>query len=123
MTIGEFSRLTGINCSALRYYEEKGLIRVSRDGGNRRDYSEADTEWVKFLQKLKNTGMSLKDIKKYSDLRYKGDTTIAERLELLEKHRLYVDAQLERWREYSENLNGKIKLYREKLQKRDKSVL
>lgn len=123
MTIGEFSRLTGINCSALRYYEEKGLIRVSRDGGNRRDYSEADTEWVKFLQRLKNTGMSLKDMKKYSDLRYKGDTTIAERLELLEKHRLYVDAQLERWREYSENLNGKIKLYREKLQKRDKSVL
>lgn len=94
MTIGEFSKLTGISCSALRYYEEKGLIRVSRDGGNRRDYSEADTEWVKFLQRLKNTGMSLKDMKRYSDLRYKGDTTIAERLELLEKHRLYVDAQL-----------------------------
>lgn len=123
MTIGEFSRLTGISCSALRYYEEKGLIRVSRDGGNRRDYSEADTEWVKFLQRLKNTGMSLKDMKRYSDLRYKGDTTIAERLELLEKHRLYVNGQLKRWLEYSENLNGKIKLYREKLQKRDKSVL
>ncbi len=123
MTIGEFSRLTGINCSALRYYEEKGLIRVSRDGGNRRNYSEADTEWVKFLQKLKNTGMSLKDMKRYSDLRYKGDTTISERLELLEKHRLYVNGQLKRWLEYSENLNGKIKLYREKLQKRDKSVL
>lgn len=123
MTIGEFSRLTEISCSALRYYEEKGLIRVSRDGGNRRDYSEADTEWVKFLQRLKNTGMSLKDMKRYSDLRYKGDTTIAERLELLEKHRLYVNAQLKRWLEYSENLNGKIKLYREKLQKRDKSVL
>lgn len=122
MTIGEFSRLTEISCSALRYYEEKGLIRVSRDGGNRRDYSEADKEWVKFLQKLKNTGMSLGDMKRYSDLRYEGDTTAAERLELLEKHRLYVDAQLERWREYSENLNGKIKLYRKKLQKRDKSV-
>ncbi len=123
MTIGEFSRLTGISCSALRYYEEKGLIRVSRDGGNRREYSEADTEWVKFLQRLKNTGMSLKDMKRYSDLRYKGDTTISERLELLEKHRLYVNGQLKRWLEYSENLNGKIKLYREKLQKRDKSVL
>lgn len=123
MTIGEFSKLTGISCSALRYYEEKGLIRVSRDGGNRRDYSEADTEWVKFLQRLKNTGMSLKDMKRYSDLRYKGDTTIAERLELLEKHRLYVDAQLKRWLEYSENLNGKINFYRKKLQKRDKSVL
>lgn len=39
MTIGEFSELTGISCSALRYYEEKGLIHVERDFGNRRIYS------------------------------------------------------------------------------------
>lgn len=86
MTIGEFSKLTGISCSALRYYEKKGLIRVGRDGGNRREYSENDIEWIKFLQKLKNTGMNLCDMKRYSDLRYEGDSTTAERLELLEKH-------------------------------------
>lgn len=121
MTIGEFSRLTGISSSALRYYEEKGLIRVSRDSGNRRDYSEADAEWVKFLQRLKNTGMSLGDIKRYSDLRYKGDATITQRIGLLEKHRLYVDGQIKMWKEYSDNLISKIKIYREKLQVRDKS--
>lgn len=115
MTIGEFSKRTGISCSALRYYEEKGLIRVGRDRGNRREYSEKDIEWIKFLQKLKNTGMSLGDMKRYSDLRYEGDSTVSERLKLLEKHRDYVDRQMKRWQEYSDNLNDKIEIYRKKL--------
>jgi len=82
MIIGEFSEKTGISCSALRYYEDKGLICVERDFGNRRIYSEKDVEWVKFLQRLKNTGMKLKDMKRYSDLRYEGNSTMAERLEI-----------------------------------------
>lgn len=115
MTIGKFSEITGVPCSALRYYEDKGLIRVKRDAANRRDYSESDAEWVKFLQRLKNTGMSLKDMKRYSDLRYEGSSTIAERLELLKKHRLYVNEQLEKWREYSKNLDDKIEWYKRNL--------
>ena len=35
-----------------------------------------------FLCKLKATGMLLRDIKRYAQLRYNGDGTIAERLEL-----------------------------------------
>ncbi len=31
MTIGEFSAITGISAYTLRYYEKKGLLRVSRD--------------------------------------------------------------------------------------------
>jgi DNA-binding transcriptional MerR regulator len=115
MTIGEFSELTGISCSALRYYEEKGLIHVERDFGNRRDYSDKDIEWVKFLQRLKNTGMSLKEMKRYSDLRYKGDSTISERLEILQIHEIYVSEQRRLWEEYSENLNAKIKWYKKQL--------
>lgn len=116
MTIGKFSKITGIPCSALRYYEEKGLILVKRDAAGRRDYSESDTEWVRFLQRLKNTGMSLKDMKHYSDLRYEGNSTIAERLDLLRKHRLYVNEQIEKWLEYSKNLDDKIEWYKNNLQ-------
>lgn len=115
MTIGKFSEITGIHCSALRYYEDKGLISVERDAANRRDYSENDIEWVKFLQRLKNTGMSLKDMKRYSDLRYEGNSTISERLELLKKHKVYVNEQLEKWLEYSKNLDDKIKWYEKHL--------
>lgn len=115
MTIGEFSELTGISCSALRYYEEKGLMHVERDFGNRRSYSDKDIEWVKFLQRLKNTGMSLKEMKRYSDLRYEGDSTISERLEILKNHEIYVAEQRRLWEEYSENLNTKIEWYKKQL--------
>lgn len=115
MTIGGFSEKTGVSASALRYYEEKGLIRVKRDSGNRRIYASEDIEWVKFLQRLKNTGMTLKNMKIYSDLRYEGDSTIAKRLELLEEHQKYVDAQQALWREYADNLQKKIEWYRNQL--------
>ncbi|GFZ33243.1 transcriptional regulator [Clostridium zeae] len=115
MTIGEFSELTGISCSALRYYEDKGLIQVERDFGNRRIYSDKDVEWVKFLKRLKDTGMSLKEMKHYSDLRYEGDSTISERLEILQNHEIYVDEQRKLWEEYSENLKSKIQWYKKQL--------
>ena len=41
----------------MRYYEKKGLIRVNRDNSGRRCYSESDVEWIKFIKKLKDTGM------------------------------------------------------------------
>lgn len=70
MTIGEFSVITGISAYTLRYCQKKGLLCVSRDNAGRRDYSEDDIEWVKFIRHLKDTGMLLRDIKYYSDLRY-----------------------------------------------------
>ncbi|BCN29275.1 MerR family transcriptional regulator [Anaeromicropila herbilytica] len=115
MIIGEFSEKTGISCSALRYYEEKGLIHVERDFANRRLYDDKDIEWVKFLQRLKNTGMSLKDMKRYSDLRYEGDSTISERLKILQVHENYVEEQRKLWEEYSKNLKDKIEWYKEQL--------
>ena len=42
MTIGELAQKTQISEYTLRYYEEKGLIRVSRDGSGRRCYEESD---------------------------------------------------------------------------------
>ncbi len=111
MTISEFSQITGISASTLRYYESKGLIRVFRNSSGYRDFSEKDIEWAKFLQKLKNTGMSLKNMKKYSDLRYEGDSTISERLKLLLEHKKIVDNQIKLWAKYSKNLEEKIQIY------------
>lgn len=97
MTIGEISKATNISEYTLRYYEKKGLIRVKRDSVGRRIYEESDIEWVKFIQRLKDTGMLLKDIKKYSNLRYGGDVTMPERLSMLKKHRKYVLEQQTKW--------------------------
>ncbi|MDE6620573.1 MAG: MerR family transcriptional regulator [Lachnospiraceae bacterium] len=90
MTIGEVAKKTNLPESTLRYYEKKGLIRVARDSGGRRDYEESDIEWIKFIQRLKETGMLLADIRQYSELRYQGRGTMPKRLEILQRHREYV---------------------------------
>lgn len=111
MTIGEMARRTGLTESTLRYYEKKGLLRVSRDGAGRRDYREEDAAWIRFLCRLKETGMPLKAIRRYSELRYAGESTMPERLEMLCLHREYVLEQRRRWDECLENLDEKIGFY------------
>ena len=63
MRIGEIAKAAGISEYTLRYYEKKVLIRVRRDDVGRRCYDESDVEWIKFIKRLKDTGMLLKDIK------------------------------------------------------------
>lgn len=111
MTIGEISKKTNLPESTLRYYEKKRLIKVLRDRNGRRDYVESDIEWIKFIRRLKETGMLLKDIQTYSDLRYAGDSTMPERLKILQLHREYVLDQQRKWNEYLQNLDEKISYY------------
>ena len=96
----------------LWYYERKGLIRVKRNHAGRRCYEESDIEWIKFIKRLKDTGMLLKDIREYSRLRYEGNATMPERLQMLEKHREYVLEQQKKWSGYLDNLDAKIVFYK-----------
>lgn len=111
MTIGEIAKRTNLSESALRYYEKNGLIRVARDHNGRRVYEESDVEWIKFIWRLKETGMRLKEIRRYAQLRYRGDITMPERLGMLQRHREYVLEQQRKWNEYLQNLDDKIIYY------------
>lgn len=115
MTIGEIAKKTDLSESTLRYYEKKGLLRVGRDHNGRRNYEESDIAWIKFIRRLKETGMLLEEIKRYAQLRYRGETTMPERLDMLQKHREYVLEQLKKWNEYLQNLDDKIAFYQESM--------
>ncbi|MDU2066510.1 MAG: MerR family transcriptional regulator [Sporomusaceae bacterium] len=114
-SIGQFSKLTQLSAPTLRYYEQEQLIVVNRDALGRRYYTAADVEWILFIKKLKDTGMPIKSIREYAILRYQGDATIARRLEILEKHKLAVMQEKEKWDENLQNLEGKIAIYQSKL--------
>jgi len=116
MRIGEMAKAADISKYTLRYYERKGLIRVNRDDVGRRCYEESDIEWIKFIKRLKDTGMLLKDIREYSRLRYEGNTTMPERLQILEKHREYVLEQQKKWADYLDNLDDKIVFYKHSIE-------
>lgn len=69
MTIGEISQEIGLSADTLRYYEKIGLLpNVPRDNSGKRNYDENFINWIKFIQTLKNSGMSLNDIIEYINL-------------------------------------------------------
>ncbi len=120
MLIGEISEAAGLPESTLRYYEKKGLIRVSRDEGGRRSYQESDIEWIRFIRRLKETGTRLRDTRRYAELRYAGTCTMPERLDMLRAHRAYVLEQQEKWDEYLRNLEDKIRFYQQTIGQQQK---
>lgn len=111
MKINEFAKKTGISASTLRYYEQKGFLKVKRINGIR-DFEEKDLEYAAFIKRLKDMGMPLAQIKEYADLRYQGEKTAPERLKILEGHRLFLQKQLSQYQTYIEKLDEKTALYR-----------
>ncbi len=67
--IGELARSLGITTRTIRYYEEIGLMgKTERPDGSTRTYNNDDILRLKFILKLKNLGISLKEIEELSDI-------------------------------------------------------
>ncbi len=95
-TIKETAHITGVPAPTLRYYEEIGLLDpIQRASNGHRRYTEADFERVGFIQSLKATGTTLKEICHFIDLFRQGDSTIEIRRQLLEAQREKVRQQIE----------------------------
>lgn len=107
---------TGVTAHTLRYYERAGLVRpVARSSGNQRRYSAADVEWVRFLLRLRETGMPIARMREYAALREQGPATTEPRLRLLEAHQAGLREQIARLRAHETALIEKITTYRDDL--------
>lgn len=114
---------TGVTAHTLRYYERAGLVRpVARSSGNQRRYSAADVEWVRFLLRLRETGMPIARIREYAALREQGPATTEPRLRLLEAHQAGLHEQIARLRAHETALIEKITTYRDGLAAIDAST-
>jgi DNA-binding transcriptional MerR regulator len=115
-TIAQMSKATRVSAYTLRYYERAGLIRpVARSSGNQRRYSAADVEWVKFLLRLRQTGMPIAQMREYATLRQRGTVTIEPRLRLLEAHQASLRERIAGLRAHEKALAEKIATYRHDL--------
>jgi MerR family redox-sensitive transcriptional activator SoxR len=63
LTIAELAARSGAAPSALRYYEDLGLIRAERTAGNQRRYPRHVLRRVAFIRAGRQIGLSLRDIK------------------------------------------------------------
>lgn len=117
MKIGKFSKRSGLPISTLHFYERKGLIFPERNQSGHREYSETDLSWIAFIERLKDTGMPLAQIKMYADLRAQGDSTLKERLKMLICHRERVLDEMSKWNENLSHLDSKIAYYESEIKK------
>lgn len=63
LTVGELSRRSGVPASALRFYEDEGLIRSRRTAGNQRRYCRDALRRVTFIRMSQRVGMPLSTIR------------------------------------------------------------
>ena len=62
ISIGELSERTGVATSALRFYEDAGLIAASRSPGGQRRYEREVLRRVSFIRIAQKVGLSLDQI-------------------------------------------------------------
>jgi len=94
LTIAEMAERTGVSVHTLRYYERIGLLTVARGAAGHRVYGAGDFARVVFLNRLRMTGMPIRELRRYVALVGEGEQTVPERLAMLIAHREAVRAQL-----------------------------
>ena len=62
LTIGDLARRTGLTPSAIRFYEDKGLLQSHRTGGNQRRFLRSDIRRLSFILIVQKLGLSLEEI-------------------------------------------------------------
>ena len=63
LTIGQVAARAGVAPSALRYYEQQGLITASRTAGGARRYPRSVLRRLAFVRAAQNVGLSLTEIR------------------------------------------------------------
>ena len=63
LTIGQLAERSGVAPSALRFYEDRGLITSERTTGNQRRYPTSTLRRVAFVRTAQRVGLSLEEIR------------------------------------------------------------
>lgn len=94
-TMKQACELTGMNYEALKFYCNSELVpAVGRDGRNHRIFDDQAIAWIIGLNCLKRCGLSIKEMQHYTKLCQEGDSTIAQRKEILVQKRAVLEQRL-----------------------------
>jgi MerR family redox-sensitive transcriptional activator SoxR len=74
LSLTEIARRSGFAASALRYYEDQGLIDATRSPGGRRQYQRSVLRRLAFIRAASNIGLSLTEIRDELDQVPRGRT-------------------------------------------------
>lgn len=95
VTIGQLARRTGVAVSALRFYEEKGLLDPVRTGGNQRRFLRGDIRRVSFILIAQRLGLGLVEIEQQlAGLPHGRNPTLADWQKISRSMRAAIDERI-----------------------------
>ena len=68
LTVGALARRAGIQATAVRYYERRGLLLSRRLGNGYRVYDEEAVKMLRFIRRAKAIGFTLAEIKQIVEI-------------------------------------------------------
>lgn len=115
-TISQAAAKAGVSIYTLRYYDKEGLLPfLDKKEDGTRVFKESDFEWLKTVSCLKDTGMSIREIRDFISLCVQGDETLGTRLEILKKHQADFEEKMAQMEQYRTAIQRKVQYYEDAL--------
>lgn len=109
LTIGQVAERSGVPHTALRFYEDRGLIAAERTAGNQRRYPRAILRRVAFIRSAQRVGLTLEEISDaLATLPHDHAPTKADWSRLSKKWRTELDARIDALQRLRDSLTGCI---------------
>lgn len=107
----EAARRTGLSLDTLRYYEREGLIGpIGRASSGHRRYTEDDIAWVGIVTCLRDAGLGIADLRRFTEL-LRSEGAGGDRVEFLRRRRAELVERAQRLQAAITVLDDKISYY------------
>lgn len=110
-SVSEAARLVGLSTHTLRYYEQQELVRPARNSAGYRVYSAFDLRRLVFLTRMRMSGMTMHDLKRYIALVEQGEGTVPERRAIMLEQRHRIARQIRELGLALETTEYKLRVY------------
>ena len=111
-TVCEVAKRLELSPHTLRFYAKEGLLTfVDRDQNGNRIFKEEDFERLFMIASLKRAGMTIKQMRQFTELCDVGDSTIPQRLQMIKDQREVVEEQITELQDALDVLKYKTWLY------------
>lgn len=122
-TIKQVAEKIGVSVPTLRYYDKEGLMPfIEKKENGTRIFKDEDFRGLEIIKCMKNSGMPIKDIKRYMDMCMEGDSTLVDRLEVFLKRKEIVKKQIEELHNIMDIIDHKIWYYETAIEAGSESI-
>lgn len=115
-SIGQVSEMFNLPISTLRYYDKQGLFPFIERVSGIRKFSETEIEAIRVIECLKQSGLEIKDIKRFMDWCAEGESTYPNRLALFQRQKQALEEEIEHLNKIMDMLTFKCWYYEQAVQ-------